>query len=646
MLDQLHKGRILSRWFIFLIDQVIIACSLTISVFVVLQSHFNELFGNYYLIYLAVYLSVTAAVFIKLHIHAGIVRYSNMKDVHRIFSAVLLSSIIYWLALNIIIDNYLHAEWRRFGLSVLLNFFVSSSLLICMRIYVRTIFRAIKHSNTSPAEKVLVYGCGQSSVLIKEALEVQADNRFQVIGFLDDNVNTANKHIQQVKIYSTSDIPFLKGKYNVNKLVITGDLLPAKKTIIERCIESGIRISNIPPTSQWLCGKLNFNQIQDLQINNLLQRDPIILNKDTISKELAGKRILVTGAAGSIGSEIVRQVLRYSPELVIMCDRAESPLHDLQMEITDNFGKPPIAVFVADIQNQNRLNTLFNKYRPQVVFHAAAYKHVPLMECNVVEAILTNVYGTKNLADISVEYEVEKFVMISTDKAVNPTNIMGASKRIAEIYIQSLDNHLKTSADEINNSAPAQQATRFVTTRFGNVLGSNGSVVPRFKQQIQYGGPVTVTDPRITRFFMTIPEAVDLVMEAASMGKGGEIFIFDMGNPIKITDLAKRMIQLAGMVPDQDIKIIFTGLRPGEKLYEELLNQAEETIPTYHHKIKVAKIIVYPFSYVEQVIADLLIQNSCNNDFELVRLMKKIVPEFISKNSEFEQLDLDKVMEK
>ena len=581
-----------------------------------------------------------------MRIHTGIIRYSNLEDIYKIFSAVLLSSIIYWCVVNFGLKYYLHSEWHKFSLSVLLNFFISSSLLISLRIYVKNFFSSIKTVASDGKEIVLIYGSEESSILLKQALEVQQENKFNVLGFLDDDTDKVNKRIQQKRVFSSADLPALKNRHNVGKLIITGDAVSStqKKLTIEKCMELGIRVSNIPPSDQWLYGKLSLSQMKDLQINDLLLREPIVLDRENIAHEINNKCILITGAAGSIGSELVRQIIAYKPTLLIMCDQAESPLHELQLEVTDKYQDANVAVFLADIQNINRLRALFSKYQPQIVFHAAAYKHVPLMESNPVEAIMTNVLGTKNLADISVEFNVEKFVMISTDKAVNPTNVMGASKRIAEIYIQSLNSNLNIINNR-NYTIPnaVGNSTKFITTRFGNVLGSNGSVIPRFKAQIENGGPVTVTDPEITRFFMTIPEAVDLVMEAASMGRGGEIFVFDMGCPIKICDLAEKMIKLAGLVPDKDIKIVYTGLRPGEKMYEELLNKDEANIPTHHAKIKIAKVVVYPFSQVENVVKSLLLLNRHNNEYDLVRMMKKIVPEFISNNSEFEQLDLKTV---
>ncbi len=379
-------------------------------------------------------------------------------------------------------------------------------------------------------------------------------------------------------------------------------------------------------------GDLNPNQIQKIKIEDLLEREPIKINDDHILSQTKGKRILVTGAAGSIGSEIATQLGRYEPQMIILCDQAESPLHNLQLDLQDEFPNQVYHTYIADVRSTKRMQLLFETFKPHYVYHAAAYKHVPMMENHPLEAVQTNVMGTKNLADLAVAYQVEKFVFVSTDKAVNPTNIMGATKRIAEIYVQSLNNHLE-------NSLGATVHTKFITTRFGNVLGSNGSVIPRFRDQIQKGGPVTVTYPEITRYFMTIPEACRLVLEAGTMGQGGEIFVFDMGKSVKIVELAKKMIRLSGFKPNEDIEIKFTGLRPGEKLYEELLNDLENTLPTHHEKIMIAKVRENNYDIVSIKIEELQQRLATQNKNEVVYQMKIIVPEFKSKNSIYEQLD-------
>jgi FlaA1/EpsC-like NDP-sugar epimerase len=380
----------------------------------------------------------------------------------------------------------------------------------------------------------------------------------------------------------------------------------------------------VPPAKKWINGELSFNQLRSVNIEDLLEREPIKLDNDLISAQLNNKIILITGAAGSIGSELSRQCLKYNPKKIILLDQAESPLHEVELEFGDKYAKDKFETVIGDVRNLDRMRNVFRTFKPEIVFHAAAYKHVPMMENNPSESILNNILGTKNTADLSVEYNVQKFVFVSTDKAVNPTNVMGASKRIAEIYIQSLGK---------------KSSVKFITTRFGNVLGSNGSVIPRFKRQIEIGGPITITDPEITRYFMTIPEACQLVLEAGSMGKGGEIFVFDMGKSVKIVDLARKMIKLSGLEEGKDIKIVYTGLRPGEKLFEELLADSENTLPTHHSQILIGKVREYQYDEVSKVINELIELFDTQNNTKIVQCMKELVPEFKSNNSVFEKLD-------
>lgn len=637
--DQAH-----SRWLVLLIDLFIITWAFSISFLVAHKFQYQEIFQSDFSVFLITYSAVTMLIFVGMRIHTGIIRYSNTEDIFRIFKAVLLSSISFFIISKLFIIPYLNYNLKWLNIISILNFFIAASLLIVLRILVKSLFAYLKDLESEIAENLIIYGSDKKAILIKQAFEFSQEKQYKIVGFVDDYPDRINKNIEQIKVYPSSAIELLKRKYAVEKMVIMDDHLneDGKKNAVEKCINLGIKVISVPPSTQWVNGRLSLNQMRDLKIEDLLQRDPIILQKDNIFRELSGKRILITGAAGSIGSEIVRQLLRYNPELVILCDQAETPLHELQLEIEDHFSNAPTKIFMANIQNVKRLKTLFSTYKPQVVFHAAAFKHVPMMENNPAEAILTNVLGTKNLADISLEYKVEKFIMISTDKAVNPTNIMGASKRLAEMYIQSLNFHQarELSIDEIHQIAGSKNSnTKFITTRFGNVLGSNGSVVPRFKEQIERGGPITITHPQITRFFMTIPESVQLVLEASAMGNGGEIFIFDMGKPIKIFDMAINMIRLAGLTPDKDIKIIYTGLRPGEKLYEELLNKEESIIPTHHSKIKISKVINCHFYYVKKVIDELIAINELDDNLQMVRKMKEIVPEFKSNNSIYNKLD-------
>ncbi|MEN9685670.1 MAG: hypothetical protein RLZZ28_1456, partial [Bacteroidota bacterium] len=421
-------------------------------------------------------------------------------------------------------------------------------------------------------------------------------------------------------------------------------LAPSKKNeLVDFCLDHNIKALNVPPIDTWINGQFSARQLQSIKIENLLEREPIKINNDEIAAQIKNARILVTGAAGSIGSEIVRQLLKYHPQTIILCDQAETPLHQLELELNDIKTDTTCVSFLGDIRNEDRMNELFSTFEPHYVYHAAAYKHVPMMELCPTEAILTNVMGTKIIADLSVKYNARRFVMVSTDKAVNPTNVMGASKRLAEAYVQSLHHFVHHEINHSDNKQP-NKAIKFITTRFGNVLGSNGSVINRFKEQIEKGGPVTVTHPNITRFFMTIPEACQLVLEAGSMGKGGEIFVFDMGKPVAIIELAKKMIRLYGLLPGIDIDIKYTGLRPGEKLYEELLTDSENTLPTYHEKIMIAKVRQANLPGIQHQFEDLIyLAKQRQGSMELVAKMKELVPEFVSNNSIFESLDKDGV---
>ncbi|WP_439881755.1 polysaccharide biosynthesis protein [Pontibacter sp. MBLB2868] len=632
----------LPKWIILLIDQVITSWSFAFAFFLIKQFEFTTILRGHFFIYLGIYCVVSLISFYYMRLHTGLIRYSSTQDIYRIFTAVLICSLAYGLVMSAVIVPVYNIHSVNIYLVLLVNFFVSSGLLIILRLGAKGLFYFIKRSTTGKKVTFLIYGSDGNAILVKDALETSGMGKFIVAGFIDDNPNKVNKHIHQKKVYHVDELEKLQQKVKVDKLVVMSEDLKseARKRTIESCVELGIKVLTVPPTSQWMSGYLHMNQMQDLKIEDLLQRPPIVIENDKLSADLAGKRVLVTGGAGSIGSEIVRQVLSYGPEMIIICDQAETPLHDLQLEIEETHPEANLQICMGDISNFNRMYTIFNEYAPQVVYHAAAYKHVPMIESNPSEAIMTNILGTKNLADLSLTFDVEKFVMVSTDKAVNPTNIMGASKRIAEIYIQSLNSINPVKSDYYDTDEREIPQTKFITTRFGNVLGSNGSVIPRFRSQIEKGGPITVTHPDITRYFMTIPEAVQLVLEAGTMGNGGEIFIFDMGQPVRIVDLARKMIKLAGRVPEQDIKIVFTGLRPGEKLFEELLSVEEKTIPTHHHKIKISKVRKYTYDKVVLDIKELLMLNKESTDVEVVRKMKGMVPEFKSKNSKYEELDL------
>ena len=646
MQNFLLSGKTVPRWVILLIDLSITCFSFTLSYFVVKQFEFVEILRGHFFLYTGLYALISLMVFYSMRIHTGLIRYSNIHDMFRIFASVFISSIIYPIAVALILDYAYNIHSLDVAKVLLINFFIASSLHIMLRTGVKGIYYQAKHQTTADQKKVLIYGSDNKAVLIKQALF--SGNQFLFVGFVETDLKKVNSSIQQGKVFHKKDLAKLKANNKIDILIIVNEQLENKNTqdIIEACLKLGIKILTVPPSEQWISGKLSLKQLQELKIENLLQREPIVINNSMISGEIRGKRILVTGAAGSIGSEIVRQVLTYDPEMVILCDQAESALYEMQLEMEEKFPNADIRIFIGNIRNYKRLQIIFKECRPQIVFHAAAYKHVPMMENHPSEAIFTNVMGSKIIADLAVLYKAEKFVMISTDKAVNPTNVMGASKRIAEMYVQSRNTSLDNSTDilDTNGDSLIENAgikTKFITTRFGNVLGSNGSVIPRFREQIIKGGPVTVTDKEITRYFMTIPEAVQLVLEAGTMGQGGEIFIFDMGKPVKINDLAINMIKLAGLVPNKDINIVYTGLRPGEKLYEELLDDKEKTIPTHHEKIKIAKIRSCSHAQILADIQELITICEQGDHSRLVKKMKEIVPEFKSKNSKYETLDFE-----
>jgi FlaA1/EpsC-like NDP-sugar epimerase len=565
------------------------------------------------------------------HTYSGVLRYSSYVDLIKLLLAVFINIGIISLA-NFIV--YLSTSNVMFYYSALLiDAVLSFLLLFILRLAVKSIYDYFTQ-NSNQITPVMIFGTQSAAIGIAKMIRFADDNKYKLVGFIDDDKNASKRLIMGVPVYHL-DEKTLK-KYIINKakaIIVSPNIMNQinPNTDLDIFINNNLSVLTSPPMSIWQNDMPSIKQIKSIQIEDLLERPEIDISYEKIAKQLKSKIILITGAAGSIGSEIVRQVTMFKPNLIILLDQAESPMHTLKLELEEQFPDQNFIAFLGDIRNNERMEYLIEMFRPDYIYHAAAYKHVPLMEDNPVESIQVNVRGTKNLADLAVKYKVQYFVMISTDKAVNPTNVMGASKRIAEIYVQSLFRKIQ---------AEGNTTTKFITTRFGNVLGSNGSVIPHFKSQIEKGGPVTVTHPDIIRYFMTIPEACMLVLEAGSMGQGGEIFIFDMGNPVKIVNLARKMIRLAGYIPEIDIKIEFTGLRPGEKLYEELLNKKEITIKTYNTKIFIAKVQEYDFSKISPQIDELIRYSLMCKNFLTVSLMKKIVPEFLSKNSQFERLDV------
>jgi FlaA1/EpsC-like NDP-sugar epimerase len=611
------------RWIIFLIDLSICTCSLMLAYQV--RFNFRVPPNEIALWKIAIpSLIITRIIsFFVFRLYQGIIRYTSTKDALRVFYTITAGSV--FLAL---INPVTNSIWNTYLVPysiIIIDFITTVFSLTAFRILVKSIYQELKNPS-SEKQNVIIYGAGESGLITKRAMDRDAGSRYKVLAFIDDHPAKRGKTLEGIRIYDSSELEDLLRANRIKHVIISiQNISQAKKQqIIEDCLNYDVRILNVPPVTNWINGELSFKQIKKVRIEDLLERDPIHLDMDLIQNQLSGKTILITGGAGSIGSEIARQVIPFKPKYLIIVDQAESALYELELELSEKFRLKNFETVIGDIRQLERMERIFQNFKPEVVFHAAAYKHVPVMENNPSEAILTNVEGTKVLADLSVKYNIEKFVMISTDKAVNPTSIMGATKRIAEIYCQSLN---------------ATTSTKFVTTRFGNVLDSNGSVIPRFKKQIDEGGPVTVTHPEIERFFMTIPEACQLVLEAGAMGKGGEIFIFDMGKSIRIADLAKNMIKLSGLALGKDIQIIFTGLRPGEKIFEELLADKETTLPTHHEKIMIARVREYDFNTIEKEVEDLIKLFKTQNNEAIVRKMKNILPEYQSANSVFEKLD-------
>lgn len=627
----LSKVNIVPRWIIFLLDIFSVSVAYLLANVIYYDFNFDFLLDIDFSIRYILFIGVCSLSFYLFKMYTGIVRYTSAIDSIRILSTITFSVFVLLVIKLVIQAN----EIERNIPTALIIFFALFSFLILTvyRTIIKIFFLYTKKVNGS-RKKTLIYGAGDLGIAVKRTLDHDVRSKNAIVGFLDDNDQKINKVIDGTKIYSSQKFSHLINTLNIEEVIIVSHNIPSdrKNEITDVALEKNVNILTLPPVKKIMNGDLNPNQIQKIKIEDLLEREPIKINDDHILSQTKGKRILVTGAAGSIGSEIATQLGRYEPQMIILCDQAESPLHNLQLDLQDEFPNQVYHTYIADVRSTKRMQLLFDTFKPHYVYHAAAYKHVPMMENHPLEAVQTNVMGTKNLADLAVEFQVEKFVFVSTDKAVNPTNIMGATKRIAEIYVQSLNNHLE-------NTLGASVHTKFITTRFGNVLGSNGSVIPRFRDQIQKGGPVTVTHPEITRYFMTIPEACRLVLEAGTMGQGGEIFVFDMGKSVKIVELAKKMIRLSGFKPNEDIEIKFTGLRPGEKLYEELLNDLENTLPTHHEKIMIAKVRENNYDRVCMKIGELQQRLATQNKNEVVYQMKIIVPEFKSKNSIYEQLD-------
>ena len=614
-----------SKWVVFSIDILLVCISFIIAHVIRFDIRFDFNI-SVILPQLVLVILVAAFSFLLVGSYKGVIRHTGTRDVFNVFVAItILSTLISLVTLGNNLLGVLENVTMPKSI-IVIHYLVSVFVLIVSR-YIFKAFYEIISTELKTVTNALIYGAGDSGIIAYNALNREREIHYQILGFIDDDKTKVNKKIDGIKIYELSKInkEFVE-KHSITEVIISIQRIKPTKllAITDALIALNLKVKIVPALSKWIEGDLKANQIKEVNIEDLLERSPIIIDNPVVKREVNDKVVLVSGAAGSIGSEISRQLTSYSCKMIVLIDQSESPLYDLQQELIQN-GVTNFVAIVSDVRDRNKMEVIFKKYKPVKVFHAAAYKHVPLMEQSPHEAIKANVLGTKNLVDVSIENGIERFVMVSTDKAVNPTNVMGASKRIAELYISC--------------ASKQQTKTKFTTTRFGNVLGSNGSVIPLFKKQIANGGPLTLTHKNITRYFMTIPEACSLVLEAGTMGQGGEIYIFDMGKSVRIYDIAKKMIYLSGLKYPEDINIKITGLRPGEKLYEELLADGENTTKTYHEKIMIAKTQELDADLVKAKIEALTTDFNALDGANLVAFMKNLVPEYVSQNSEFEKLD-------
>jgi len=626
-----YKNKFVSHWLILGMDMTIVVFSFFLGTYIRFNFDLEYLDPGLYKYHLGLVMGINLLSFLFWRTHRGIIRHSSLEESRNVLYACLTA---FFLLLAIGYSRktdwgpYLHIPPSI----LLIDFFVSVFTLLGSRVLIKHLYRKLT-STYKNEQKVIIYGAGTLGMATKKALSHDQAKRYRILFFVDDDPGKTGKSLEGIRIYNHAQaLHQLRKDGNEHKdieliFAIHKNGSAIKASLTEEFLEMGLRLKVVPPIEKWLDNTLSSKQIANVSIEDLLERPSIQMDNAQVAGIVRERCVMITGAAGSIGSEIVRQVLLLKPACVVLVDQAESALYDLESELLRmgeaHIGNTRFVIKVENIINRVEMKRIFEQYRPHLVFHAAAYKHVPLMEANPAKAMEVNVLGTRNLADLAVRYGVEKFVFISTDKAVNPTNVMGASKRLAEMYVQS------------RNS----QATRFITTRFGNVLGSNGSVIPLFRKQIEAGGPVTVTHPDIIRYFMTIPEACQLVLEAGTMGKGGEIFVFDMGVPVRIADLAVKMIRLSGLEPYTGIPIVYSGLRPGEKLYEELLNNGESVLPTYHPKIMIAQVMLHDDGLIGHELEHLQAVYRESPALELVRFLKKMVPEYISNNSPYEKLD-------
>ncbi len=628
MIDFIYRRG--NKWTLMFIDSILVVLSIVAA----FGLRFNFKIPSTYLVHMAYGLPFTLLIRVSLFLvfktHTGLIKYSGFDDIKRIVYSIAFGSLGFYL-LNLVF--YSLQGYYFLPIPVLIIDFMLCGFLIVSTRALAKLYIINKESVHTETKHVLILGAGTHAISTKKTLDQDTKVNYEFYGFVDDTKTLKGRQLDGLNIYSTSfDFAALIDKNKIDILLLCNNKtrLANRQKLLDICLAKGVKILDVPDSDKWINGALSVNQLKEINIESLLERDPIQLDFSKIESQIKGGKVLVTGGAGSIGSEMVRQILKFGPAKVMVLDQAESALYDMELELKENFSESNFEIVLADIRNMERMRRVFAYFKPDYVYHAAAYKHVPMMENNPSESIMTNVFGSINLAKLALEFKVKKFVMISTDKAVNPTNVMGASKRVAEIFVQSLDSKLKSEGNG---------GTQYITTRFGNVLGSNGSVIQLFKKQLKNGGPLTITHPDVTRYFMTIPEASQLVLEAGMMGQGGEIFVFDMGKSVKIIDLAKNMIKLAGLELGKDINIVSKGLRPGEKLYEELLNDQENSMPTHHEKIMIGKVREYDFEEVNQKINELVALFETQDNDKIVGKMKELVPEYISNNSTFSRLD-------
>lgn len=612
------------RWIVFAIDVIFCILALLTASFISVSFDIMHISLRTIMGFGIIVFCVRVLSFLMFKTYSGIVRYTGTQDIIKIFYTITAGEILL-LCINAVFYVFSSGLYTP-----LLFLWIEFSTLLCLMIFSRLTFKMLFANNfTKNKEKknVIIYGSEQYFIMLRHVLLNSTDAAYNIAAFIDSsNKKSVGKQLSGIKIHKFEDLEELMDKEKIDMLIIAQKILHInkKKDLVEICARHGVAMKEVPNLEKLINGNINATNIRNIRIEDLLERGVIELDDENVHRQLLNKTILVTGAAGSIGSEIARQLTKFNPKSIILLDVAETPLYEIELEILETMNFKDYVVELASIRDKEVMECIFRRYRPDIVFHAAAYKHVPMIEQLPLEGVKTNIIGTQNVADLAVKYACEKFVMVSTDKAVNPTNVMGCTKRMAEIYTQSLNHTSKTA---------------FITTRFGNVLGSNGSVIPRFAKQIEEGGPVTVTHPEITRFFMTIPEACQLVLQAGSLGEGGEIFVFDMGESVKIVDLAKNMIRLSGFEVGKEIKIVFTGLRPGEKLYEEVLNKEEEVLPTLYSRINRARVREYDFDEVKKVFDYLKTNLTFHNEFNVIAILKTIVPEFKSNNSKYEKID-------